>query len=359
MIETIKTFNEACNFLSEQIFAEKLFNKYDIHKKYYRILRNTFNISSQFAIRIIGKVSNSYIFNKNNLHVFKEFSSVNLDKWLLSFKNNICSIATLTKRIKVEWKSRFNIYELNKTDSAKLLYDKKLKKFYILISHNKECKDVVACEGFLGVDLGISQLAVSSNKKFYSGKRVKHVRKRYAKQRQQLQQKGTKSAKRKLKNNSGKESRFMRDVNHCISSGIVKDAKALNLGIKLEDLKGIKEKTVRKASKGVRKMLGGWAFAQLRGMIEYKASIAGVGFHLVSPAYTSQKCPKCHNISVDNRKVRSKFQCVSCGFTQHADYVGSMNISSATIILPKTKQKLFRNVSDENSRDKPTTSIVG
>ena len=48
----------------------------------------------------------------------------------------------------------------------------------------------------------------------------------------------------------------------------------------------------------------------------------------VPPQYTSQTCPnlQCGHIAKENRKTQSRFKCVSCGYENHADTVGSINI---------------------------------
>ena len=45
----------------------------------------------------------------------------------------------------------------------------------------------------------------------------------------------------------------------------------------------------------------------------------------VNPAYTSQTCPSCGNVSRRNRRGTS-FRCVSCGRKSHADFVGGLNL---------------------------------
>ena len=49
-----------------------------------------------------------------------------------------------------------------------------------------------------------------------------------------------KNINRKLKRLSGKEARFRKDVNHCISKQIVKSALDTNRVVAVEDLKGIR-----------------------------------------------------------------------------------------------------------------------
>lgn len=51
----------------------------------------------------------------------------------------------------------------------------------------------------------------------YAGAHLNRVRHRNRRLRHKLQHKGTKSAKRLLKKRSRKESRFAKDVNHCVS----------------------------------------------------------------------------------------------------------------------------------------------
>jgi hypothetical protein len=51
-------------------------------------------------------------------------------------------------------------------------------------------------------------IAVCSDNRFFNSKKIKNGRARYAYLQKELQSKGTKSAKRKLKRTSGKERRF-------------------------------------------------------------------------------------------------------------------------------------------------------
>ena len=101
---------------------------------------------------------------------------------------------------------------------------------------------------FLGVDLGIVNLATTSEGQVFSGKQVDAVRERYTGLKARLQSNGSKSAKRHLKKISGQEKRFKRNTNHVISKQIISTAKALGKSIALEELHGFK-RTVRKAQR--------------------------------------------------------------------------------------------------------------
>jgi putative transposase len=63
-------------------------------------------------------------------------------------------------------------------------------------------------EDWLGVDLGIVQLAVDSDGKPYSGADVERVRRHQQKRRSGLQKCGTKGAKRRLRKLAGRQARF-------------------------------------------------------------------------------------------------------------------------------------------------------
>jgi IS605 OrfB family transposase len=77
------------------------------------------------------------------------------------------------------------------------------------------------------------------------------------------------------------ETRFARDVNHCIAKKIVTEAERTSRGIALEDLGGIRDRA--RLRKPQRVTLSSWAFAQLGSFIGYKARRAGVPVVYVDP----------------------------------------------------------------------------
>jgi IS605 OrfB family transposase len=89
------------------------------------------------------------------------------------------------------------------------------------------------------------------------------------------------------------------DVNHCISRRIVEEAKATNKAIVLEDLSGIRKRGDDKG-KRMRRMLGRWAFYQLRAFIEYKAKEAGVEVIIIKSA----KFISIQSVSLDGDEFR-------------------------------------------------------
>ncbi len=216
-------------------------------------------------------------------------------------------------------------------NQADLLYKKG--DFYLMLTIDMPEPEPIETTGFLGVDLGIVNLATTSDGKTYSGEKCTEVRKRYAKLKAALQSKGTYSAKKHLKKMSGRERHFKQNTNHYISKDIVEIAKDTNRSIVLEELVGIRARTT--ASRKLNDILGKWAFGELRSYIEYKAKEVGVPIVIVDPRYTSQQCSVCGHTEKDNRKHQAHFECKHCGHTENADINAAKNIvSRAAINLP-------------------------
>jgi len=72
----------------------------------------------------------------------------------------------------------------------------------------------------------------------------------YEKQRERLQEKGTRSAERMLKHLSGRERRLMRDINHVVSKQIVEFAKENGVNVVgMEDLNKVRDGMKREIRK--------------------------------------------------------------------------------------------------------------
>jgi IS605 OrfB family transposase len=180
-------------------------------------------------------------------------------------------------------------------------------------------------EGWLGVDLGIVNIATTSDGTTFAGQRLNRYRRRQQRLRDQLQAKGTKSAKRKLKRRRRKERRTASQISHSIAKRIVTEAERTGRGIALEDLTGIRDRV--RLRKPQRVTLRSWAFWELGFYIGYKAERLGVPVVFVDPRYTSQTCADCGHRERANRVSQSEFTCRSCGVVAHADRNAARNIA--------------------------------
>jgi len=228
--------------------------------------------------------------------------------------------------------------------AAKLWYDKPKKHFYLLVSLEIEVADPTpeSHTRVAGVDVGIRYLAVAATTRgeqsFHTGKKVVPKANHYARLRKRLQQKGTRSATRRLVTVSGRERRLKADANHVVSKRIVIRYPHALIG--LEELKDIRERTKRKkgkqASSKQRKAnatYSKWAFAELHSMIAYKALLHGSMAIKVDAHYTSKACPMCGHTGDANRPKKGLlFVCQHCHYMLHADLVGARNITMRTLL---------------------------
>jgi len=333
LLQTMERFNEACNYISQLAFENHTSSQVKLHHLAYYYLREHYGLSAQMAVRVVGKVVEQYRRDKSKLHNFKPHSAMVYDQRILSWKGlDKVSMLTLSGRLIIP--IRIGTYQEVRLNRIVKQTDLILRNdiFYLAVTVDAPEATPDDPIGALGVDLGIINLAVDSDGKFYSGKEIDKLREKIDTLKSVLQSCGTKSAKRHLKKLKGKESRFRRSVNHVVSKQLVTKAKDTHRQIALEDLKGVGDSTVRKSQRRRHKS---WAFFQLRQFITYKAKIAGVLVELVNPEYTSQTCPGCQHVSKSNRKSQSSFVCQACGFASNADLVGAINIASrATVNLP-------------------------
>ena len=330
LLDTMELYNKACNRISEMAFNSNTKKQFDIHRLCYNSIRQEFpSLSSQMVVRAIAKVSGQ-LKREFVQHSFKPHGAIQYDSRTFSFKAvDEISLWCIGGRQRINMimtgYQKKTAYESKK--QANLVFVDN--QFYLLVVVDTDEKQPIVTDKVIGVDFGIVEIATLNDGSAFSGAIIEGVRKKYAKLRGSLQKRGTKSAKRKLKKISKKESRFRRDLNHQISKKIVAKAKGTNSNISIENLKGIRSgTTVRKTQRAKHHS---WSFFQLREFIEYKAKLSGISVFVIDPKYTSQTCRKCGNISRSNRKSQSVFKCTACGFTDNADVNAAYNIASRAV----------------------------
>jgi len=318
LIKTLEAFNTACNYIAEVAHSQKTANKYALQKLLYHEVKKRFGLPAQLVIRAIAKTSEAYKRNKNIQPVFKPHGAIVYDQRIMRFKGiEAVSLSTIDGRQVIPILIRD--YFQQRMDRVKGQADLVLIDgvFYLYATCELPEDTPINPDGFLGVDMGIVNIATLSNGKSFSGDKLEKLRQRYSKLRASLQKVGTKSAKRHLKNLRRKEGRFRRNLNHQSSKKIVETAKDTGLGIAIENLKGIRKRaTVRKDQ---RSKHNGWAFYQLSGFIAYKAKLAGIAVMVVDPKNTSRECSECGYIDKANRRSQAEFVCRNCGYIENAD----------------------------------------
>lgn len=346
--ETMKLFNQTCNTISQTAFHNQTFGKWPIQKLIYHDLKKTSGIPAQLLIRAIALVCGSYKAEKNRMHWFKKTSAIPFDSRIRTFhKSDSVSLRLWNQRVKIPLilgqyqVQKLNGIKLSDIGESDLIYDRVQNRFYLVLVIDQFETPTIESGSVLGLDLGIKILAADSDGILYTGPQVEHTRKRYAKLKAGLQSRCSKSSRRHLKKLSGKEHRYCKDVNHCLSKKIVQKAKGTDRSLALEELKGIRERLGRRpvrvspvlgdsttkveekprkhVRKSVRTLINSWSFSQLRLFIAYKAKIAGVRVYVVPAYYSSQTCNVCGHVSKSSRISRDDFNCKSCGHAEHAD----------------------------------------
>jgi putative transposase len=327
LLNTMHAFNAACTWIAEYAYQERCASKFVLQKALYQEIRQRFGLSAQLAIRAIAKTVEAYKRDKAQQVSFRLTGAVVYDERIMAFHGlEVVSLMTLQGRALVPM--QMGEYQRVQFSRAQGQADLVLidGTFYLLITIDTPEAPPMIPERFLGVDLGIVNIATDSDGNSYTGTPVEVVRQRCMTARQTYQSTHTKSAKRRLQKMARHESRFRRDVNHVIAKQLVAHTKDTQAALSLEDLTGIRDRiTVRK---GQRNRHHGWSFRQLRAFLAYKAQRLGIPIVFVAPRNSSRECSKCGYVDKRNRRSQAVFSCLRCGHTTHADHNAARNLAT-------------------------------
>jgi IS605 OrfB family transposase len=319
--DTIRQYFQAYCFCIDKGIELHTSNKKKIHNATYYPLRKIYpNIPSALLQTIRNVACENLKAVKLKVKPIPKNKFIRYDKRTFSYKNGIVSVSTINKRQKFnitlpKFAEKYKSWNC-KAGTVVLRNDQ----LWLNLIFNKNAETITNPDTFLGTDMGINHIAVCSDNEFYNSKQLKRIKGKYQYLKAKLQSAGTRSAKRHLKRLKGREKRFVRDVNHCISKRIAE--KPYDCFV-LEDLKKIK----RDKGKKFNRKLGNWSYYQLGNFIQYKAEEKGKLTIKVNPKHTSQICSKCGHIEKSNRKG-SRFKCKKCGFELDADLNASRNIAN-------------------------------
>ncbi|WP_409470055.1 RNA-guided endonuclease InsQ/TnpB family protein [Streptomyces sp. HC307] len=346
---TLRACNEAATWVGQLAFERDVKNNFALRKLTYDEVKARWGLGAQAAQHVIKKTCDAYATLKANIKAgnlgkpgskryrravespiaFRPEGAQPYDDRMLSWQiaERRVSVWTVTGRVK------------------NIAFNASPEQLATLALHRRGESDLVCRDGlwfllatceipeqslniepvdFLGIDLGIVNIATTSDGEIMAGRELNRVRSRERKLRAKLQKKNTPSANRRLRKRRRKEARRAKDINHKIAKHVVAEAERTDRGIALEDLTGIRERV--RLAKPQRATHSGWSFAQLGAFIAYKARRAGVPVVHVDPAYTSRTCAECGHIDKANRVSQAWFACRNCGFVDHADRNGSRNI---------------------------------
>ena len=185
--------------------------------------------------------------------------------------------------------------------------------WYCAVAYNARAEKQFLCTGTVGVDRNsvgaVATLADPQNGKVlhlgFNPARTKAVWKGRKSNLQSLRK------KRLLHKIRNKQSRRTKYENHVVSKQIVDYAAKHRRAVVVEKLENVRKGEIRSYVEKSQ-----WSFYQLLQFILYKAALRGVMVIEADPAYTSQECSRCHQLTKPNGK---SYRCGHCGHNDHRD----------------------------------------
>jgi IS605 OrfB family transposase len=346
---TLRACNTAACDVAVVARQTETYRNYDLRKHVYAGIKVDYALGAQAAQHVIKKVADAYATVKANLRAgnygkpgskrrrrvetnpvgFRWDAAQPYDARMLSWQADARTVSIWTTAGRLR-----GVAYTGSADQLKAVATSKIGEsdlvhrdgmWFLYASVEVPEPDLIDPAGFLGVDMGIANIAYDSDGTRYAGDKLNGYRRRQLRLRKRLQEKGTKSARRLLARRNKKETRHATHVNHRIAKSIVTEAVRTGRGIAVEELTGIRDRV--RLRKPQRVTLSSWSFHQLGGFLAYKARRAGVPLVQVDPRYTSQTCHGCGHRDKRNRPDQETFLCRSCGAVAHADHNAALNIA--------------------------------
>ncbi len=215
-------------------------------------------------------------------------------------------------------------------------------KWLISIQTEREVEQAIPHGDAVGIDMGIARFATLSDGTFYAPlNSFKRHETALRKAQQALSRKtkfsnNWKQANVRVQKIHSRIGNARRDYLHKATTTIsqnhamvcIEDLRVRNMS---KSAAGSTEKPGRhvRAKSGLNKSILDQGWFEFRRQLGYKMAWQGGWLIAVLPQNTSRTCPCCGHVSAENRQTQSRFECVECGFEEHADVVGAINVLRA------------------------------
>ena len=191
----------------------------------------------------------------------------------------------------------------------------------------------------IGIDLGIARFATLSDGSYiaplnsFKSKAAKLAKYQRRMAHKQKFSNNWKKAKAKVQKIHAQIANARRDFLHKATTTIsqnhamvfIEDLQVQNMSKSAAGTAENHGKNVAQKS-GLNKAILDQGWGEFRRQLDYKTAWNG-GMLIAVPAHhTSQTCPCCGHVSKDNRQTQARFACVECGYENHADVVGAINV---------------------------------
>ena len=325
------SFSQLCNQLTQWKRQEELVFLSDCHSQpLQQVLKNLDRALKE-------------AFNKTNPKRFPRFKKKGQRdsiRYPQGFK-----IDQLNSRVylpKIGWVSYRKSRELV-GQPKKITVSKRGNHWYVAIQTEKELEQpTTSATSIVGGDLGIARfLTLSTGEYFAPLNSFKKLEKKLAKLQRKLarRKKGSQNSK-KIKREIAKlhihianaRHDYLHKLSHNLSKNhavvVLEDLKVANMSKSAQGTIAEPGTNV-KAKSGLNKSILDQGWYEFKRQLAYKLEWLGGMLVLVNPKNTSRCCPQCGHTSKDNRTTQACFVCVECGYEEHADFVGALNVLRA------------------------------
>ena len=213
-------------------------------------------------------------------------------------------------------------------------------KWFVSIQTEREIEQPLpTATSAIGIDVGIARFATMSDENYIAPlNSFKKHQQRLARYQRRM------SRKVKFSNNWKKAKAKVQKIHTGIANArkdfLHKTTTTISQNHALVCIEDLQVRNMSRSSKGSNEQHGkmvkqksglnrtildqGWG--EFRRQLDYKVSWNGGMLLAVPPHNTSRTCPCCAHVSKDNRQTQAKFLCVDCGYENHADVVGAINV---------------------------------
>mgnify|MGYP000845002713 FL=1 len=337
-------FNRALAYQNEQYEADKSFkfsytkiaNLLPHWKKELPWLKDCHSQVLQQSLKDLESAFKNFFQKRSSFPKFKRKG----EKDSFRFPQG-CKLEQQNKRIylpKIGWvryrKSRDVVGEIKN-----ITVSQKCGRFFVSIQTECEYEVPTHQGGEIGIDMGITRFATLSNGEYFEPLNAFKTHKGKLTKLQKRFKNKTKFSKNwqklkvKIAKLHHKISNIRKNYLHQISSKISKNhamiyVEDLQVSNMAKSAKGTAEqhgKNVKQKS-GLNRAILDQSWFEFRRQLDHKTQWLGGSLIAIQPQNTSRTCPCCGYTAKENRRTQAEFKCVGCGYTEHADVVGALNV---------------------------------
>jgi len=214
--------------------------------------------------------------------------------------------------------------------------------WFVSIQTAREVEQPIPNGGAVGIDMGVARFATLSDGSHIAPlNSFKQHQDRLRKAQRALRRKtkfshNWKRAKARVQHIHARIGNARRDYLHKTTTTIsqnhamvcIEDLQVRNMSRSAAGTVDAPGTNVR-AKSGLNRSILDQGWFEFRRQLDYKLAWNGGWLVAVPPHNTSRTCPCCGHVSAANRQTQARFRCMECGFEEHADVVGAINILRA------------------------------